>query len=64
MTFRQWCREKWYEHCDEIEAWTGQRVLYLSDSYFNKYKWWLRREYRAEMRKNSEPYNPFNTVNS
>ena len=47
MTFRQWCHEKWFEHCDEIESWTGHRPSYLSAEYFNKYKWWLRREFRA-----------------
>jgi hypothetical protein len=48
--FRQWCREKWYEHCDEVELWSGRRVAYLSSEYFNMYKWWLKREYRHEMR--------------
>lgn len=48
MTFRQWCTHKWYEHCDEVESWTGQRVQYLSAEYFQKYKWWLRREYRNQ----------------
>ncbi len=46
--FRQWCYEKWQDHCDEVEAWTGKRVLYLSSEYFSKYKWWLKREYRFE----------------
>lgn len=45
--FRTWCLCAWYEHCDEVEAWTGQRVGYLSAEYFARYKWWLRREYTA-----------------
>ena len=46
MKFRYWCTLKWYEHCDEVLAWTGQSPNYLSQEYFNKYKWWLRREFR------------------
>jgi len=37
----------WNEHCDEVFAWTGKNPEYLSAEYFEKYKWWLRREYRA-----------------
>lgn len=51
MGFRMWCQNKWYEHCDEVEQWTGQRVKYLSQEYFNKYKWWLKREFRAVVKK-------------
>ena len=47
MSFRDWCRLKWYEHCEEVEAWTGSSPLYLSAEYFNKYRWWLRREFRS-----------------
>lgn len=48
MDFRSWCTEKWYEHCEEIEAWTGHSPRYLSAEYFSKYKWWLRREFRSK----------------
>ena len=49
MPFRQWCYHKWQEHCDEVEAWTGQypSPRYLSGEYFGKYKWCLKREYLA-----------------
>lgn len=47
MTFRMWCANMWTEHCDEHYAWTGYRPSYLSEEYFQKYKWWLRREYRS-----------------
>lgn len=50
MNFRAWCQEKWYEHCDEILSWSGHNVKYLSSDYFGKYKWWLKRQYRAEVR--------------
>lgn len=58
MKFRQWCHEKWYEHCDEVEAWTGQRVNYLSREYFNKYKWWLKREFQNTVRQRQTPKRP------
>ena len=48
MNFRRWCTEKWYEHCAEVEAWTGHSPQYLSAEYFGKYKWWLRRQYKSE----------------
>lgn len=47
MKFRDWVKHIWLEHCEEIEAWTGRGPGYLSQEYFNMYKWWLRREYRA-----------------
>ena len=51
MQFRQWCYNMWLDHCDEVMAWTGQNVKYLSAEYFGKYKWWLRREHRAVVSK-------------
>ena len=50
MSFRHWCAEKWYQHCDEIYSLTGQNPLYDSAEYFGMYKWWLKREYRHEMK--------------
>lgn len=64
MKFRQWCQERWYEHCDEVTSWTRQSPNYLSQEYFNRYKWWLRREFRAVVEKQHEPYSPYNTANS
>ena len=51
--FRLWCQEKWFEHCDEIESWTGNRVQYLSAEYFSKYKYWLKREFKLQQRNNN-----------
>ena len=45
MTFRNWCREKWYEHVDELDSYQ-QPLPYTAKEYFAKYKFWLRREYR------------------
>ena len=47
MTFRFWCREKWYEHLAELEAYK-QTMPYTQTEYFNKYKYWLKREYRHQ----------------
>lgn len=43
--FRQFCQEKWFEHRDEIYAWTGQRVDYDSAYYFGKHRWLLKNMY-------------------
>jgi hypothetical protein len=46
MTFRHWLHEKWLEHLAEAEAY-NQPVDYDIRVYFNKYKFWLKRIYRA-----------------
>ena len=46
MTFRSWINEVWFEHVDEMLTWYNAQPPYTSSEYFNKYKWWLRREYR------------------
>ncbi len=47
MNFRFWLREKWYEHLAELES-IGVECNYDISQYFNKYKWWLKREYRHQ----------------
>ena len=47
MSFRQWLQEKWFEHVEELLSY-NQRVTYTSQEYFNKYKYWLKREYRHQ----------------
>ena len=47
MSFRLWLQEKWYEHCEELVGY-GQAITYTSQEYFNKYKYWLKREYRHQ----------------
>lgn len=52
MTFRLWLQEKWYEHLDELML-MGQPVpSYDIREYFNKYKYWLKREYKYERQRN------------
>ena len=51
--FRMFCREKWYEHKDEILAWTGQALTeYGSDYYFRKHRWMLKSMYKDQRRSN------------
>lgn len=45
MSFRLWLQQTWYDHVSEIEQWTGHAPTYSPQDYFNKYKWWLWREY-------------------
>ena len=51
MNFRSWCQEKWYEHLDELSLY-GQPVPYDAKEYFQRYKWWLKREYRFQKTRN------------
>ena len=46
--FRNWLRNKWYEHLEEINSFGEPAPTYNSDFYFKTYKWWLKREYRHE----------------
>jgi hypothetical protein len=57
MSFRSWCYNMWMDHCDEVYTWSGERVKYFSAEYFNKYKWWLRREFRAVAKTQQRPSN-------
>lgn len=47
MTFRRWCHEMWFDHCDEIESWTGKVPNYTAKEYFAKHKWFLKRQYQS-----------------
>jgi hypothetical protein len=44
--FRHWLHEKWLEHQLELESY-NQPVSYDLRTYFARYKYWLRRIYRA-----------------
>jgi hypothetical protein len=46
-SFRMWCQEKWFEHKDELEAYQ-QPLPYTAREYFNRYKFWLKREYKHQ----------------
>jgi hypothetical protein len=49
--FRQWVHTLYLDNCREREAF-GDKPCRDTQEYFNKYKWWLKREYRHQ--KNSE----------
>ena len=45
--FRIFCNQMWYEHRDEIFAWTGNASLdYDQNYYLKKHKWLLKRLYK------------------
>lgn len=45
MKFRIWLQQIWLEHVEEMWQWNKSMPPYSSTEYFNKYKWWLKREY-------------------
>ena len=45
-TFRLWCQDMWYAHCDEVESYTRTQPDYMAKEYFAQYKWFLKREYQ------------------
>jgi hypothetical protein len=47
--FRNWLRNKWYEHLDEIATYGLPTPPYTSEFYYRTYKWWLKREYKHEI---------------
>jgi len=47
--FSHWLRNLWLDNCDEHQVYGEQK--YTMQEYWNKYKWWLRREYRHQMSK-------------
>lgn len=47
-SFRHWCQEKWYEHVDESISWEGFSPTATAQEYFEKYKYWLKREYKYQ----------------
>jgi hypothetical protein len=50
MKFRHWLQEMWLTHKDEYMV-LGQQVPEQDlAQYFNAYKYWLKREYRHQMR--------------
>ena len=45
--FRMFCVEKWFEHKDEILAWTGKALTEYDDKYyFRQHRWLLKRMFK------------------
>lgn len=49
--FRKWVQDLWYENCEEHE--TYKEPKYTQAQYWEKYKYWLKREYRYLKRTNN-----------
>jgi hypothetical protein len=53
MKFRNWVQEMYFENQDELLGWSDMRPSNNTlSAYFNRYKWWLRREYRYYQSRN------------
>lgn len=49
-SFKHFCQEKWYEHKDEILAWTGRSLTEYDDKYyFRKHRWLLKSMYQTRL---------------
>ena len=49
-SFRLWAQEMWFEHMDELTNY-GLPVSYSSKEYFQRYKYWLKREYIHQIKR-------------
>jgi hypothetical protein len=48
MRFRQWVHELWLQNCDEHRE--SNELPYTKEQYWAMYKYWLKREYRHQMK--------------
>jgi hypothetical protein len=48
MSFRQWVHELWLQNCDEHMEYHERP--HTQKAYWNQYKYWLKREYRYQMK--------------
>jgi hypothetical protein len=46
--FRRWLAEIWRENCEEHRVYN--QLPYTLEEYWNRYKYWLKREYRHQQR--------------
>jgi len=46
--FRLYCNEKWFEYKEEILSWEKRIVKEKPEMYFQKYKYFLKRQFKAE----------------
>jgi hypothetical protein len=42
--FRKWVEDIWKENCEECREW--RETPLTLNLYWNKYKWWLKREFK------------------
>jgi len=51
--FRNWVHNLWLDNCEERSVYsTGERLT--KQEYFQRFKWWLRREYKHHRLKQKE----------
>jgi hypothetical protein len=51
-SFRMWVANLWHDNLEERLIYKEQQIS--MDEYWNKYKWWLKREYTHLKRKNKQ----------
>ncbi len=49
--FKTWVKDLWYENCDEYVSFKQEPMPI--EIYWQKYKWWLKREYRYQTKQKS-----------
>ena len=47
MSFRNWAHNLWIENCEERQTYSVGDQL-TEQEYFQRFKWWLRREWRHQ----------------
>ena len=48
--FRAWVHQLWVDNCEEHDLF--KMLKYSEKEYFQKYKWWLKREFKHQSRTN------------
>ena len=51
MQFRAWVEQLWQANCEEREQFLEAR--FSRAEYFQRFKYWLKREYRRQQKENS-----------
>lgn len=46
LDFRSWLHDLWLQNCDEHRDYN--ELPYTQSEYFQRYKWWLKREFRHQ----------------
>ena len=49
-SFRMWLQEMWYDHLDELMSLGLPPPKYALEQYFAKHKYWLKREYKHQVK--------------
>ena len=49
--FRSWVRNIWFDNA--IERAEYKQLPYTMEEYYQKYKWWLKREYKFQNKQKS-----------